>query len=57
MMAYFDTTRTLRRFDALGGASSLFYLTEDNALATVNKVEAGCNSHQNNPFHFPIVFS
>ena len=40
MVAYFDSTRTLRRFDALGGASSLFYLTEDNALATVNKVEA-----------------
>ena len=40
MVAYFDSTRTLKRFDALGGASSLFYLTEDNALATVNKVEA-----------------
>ena len=40
MVAYFDSTRTLRRFDALGGASSLFYLTEENALATVNKVEA-----------------
>ena len=40
MVAYFDEARTLRRFDALGGASSLFYLTEDNALATVNKVEA-----------------
>ena len=40
MVAYFDSTRTLRRFDALGGASSLFYLTEDDALATVNKVEA-----------------
>ena len=40
MMAYFDTTRTLRRFDALGGATALFFLTENNALATVNKVEA-----------------
>ena len=40
MVAYFDSTRTLQRFDALGGASSLFYLTEDNALATVNKVES-----------------
>ena len=40
MMAYFDTTRTLRRFDALGGATALFFLTENNALATVNKVES-----------------
>ena len=40
MVAYFDSTRTLKRFDALGGASSLFYLTEEDALATVNKVEA-----------------
>ena len=35
-----DTTRTLRRFDALGGATALFFLTENNALATVNKVES-----------------
>ena len=40
MVAYFDTTNALTRFDALGGASSLFYLEENNALATVNKVEA-----------------
>ena len=40
MMAYFDTTRTLKRFDALGGATALFFLTENNALATVNKVES-----------------
>ena len=40
MVAYFDSTRTLQRFDALGGASSLFYLTEEGALATVNKVES-----------------
>ena len=40
MMAYFDTTRTLRRFDALGGATALFFLTENDALATVNKVES-----------------
>ena len=40
VMAYFDTTRTLRRFDALGGATALFFLTENNALATVNKVES-----------------
>ena len=40
MMAYFDSTRTLRRFDALGGATALFFLTENGALATVNKVES-----------------
>ena len=40
MVAYFDSTRTLTRFDALGGASALFFLQENDALATVNKVEA-----------------
>ena len=40
MMAYFDSTRTLQRFDALGGATALFFLTENDALATVNKVES-----------------
>ena len=39
MVAYFDSTTALTRFDALGGAASLFYLEEKNALATVNKVE------------------
>lgn len=38
VMAYFDSTSALRRFDALGGASALFYLKEEEALATVNKV-------------------
>ncbi len=40
MMAYFDSTRTLQRFDALGGASALFFLKENDALATVNKVDS-----------------
>ncbi len=40
MVAYFDSTNVLTRFDALGGASSLFYLEENGALATVNKVES-----------------
>ena len=40
MVAYFDSTSALTRFDALGGASSLFFLEENGALATVNKVEA-----------------
>ncbi len=39
MVAYFDSTTALTRFDALGGAASLFYLEENDVLATVNKVE------------------
>ena len=39
VVAYFDSTSALTRFDALGGAATLFYLEENNALATVNKVE------------------
>lgn len=40
MMAYFDTTGALSRFDAMGGASGLFFLQENDAFATVNKFEA-----------------
>lgn len=40
MVAYFDSTSALTRFDALGGASTLFYLEEQGALATVNKVDS-----------------
>ena len=40
VIAYFDSTSALRRFDALGGASTVFYLEEQGALATVNKVES-----------------
>ena len=40
MVAYFDSTAVLTRFDALGGAASIFYLTENDVLATVNKVES-----------------
>ena len=40
MVAYFDSTAALTRFDALGGANALFFLVENNALATVNKVES-----------------
>ena len=40
MVAYFDSTAVLRRFDALGGASALFFLEENGSLATVNKVES-----------------
>lgn len=40
ILAYFDSTTALQRFDALGGSSALFYLKENDAFATVNKVEA-----------------
>lgn len=40
MMAYFDTSGALRRFDAMGGASGLFFIEEQDTLATVNKFEA-----------------
>ena len=39
IIAFFDTTSALKRFDALGGATTLFYLEENGKLATVNKVE------------------
>ncbi len=44
MMAYFDTSATLRRYDALGGASAIFYLEENGDFATVNKVESSMMS-------------
>jgi len=40
VMAFFDSTSALRRFDALGGATALFYLQEKDEYATVNKVES-----------------
>lgn len=40
VMAYFDTTTALRRFDALGGANAIFYLKEKEDFGTVNKVES-----------------
>ena len=40
MMAYFDDTGGLKRFDALGGSSALFYIEENDVLATVNKTES-----------------
>lgn len=40
MMAYFDSTGTLRRFDSMGGASGVFFIEENGSLATVNKFEA-----------------
>ena len=40
MMAYFDKEGGLRRFDALGGTSALFYIEENDVLATVNKADS-----------------
>ena len=40
MMAYFDSTGTLKRFDSMGGASGVFFIDENGTLATVNKFEA-----------------
>ena len=40
MMAYFSEEGELSRFDALGGASALFYIEENDALATVNKKDS-----------------
>lgn len=40
MLAYFDTSGALTRFDALGEANAVFYLQEDSVYATVNKSAA-----------------
>lgn len=40
VIAYFDANGTLKRFDALGGASGIFFLEEHGVLATVNKKES-----------------
>lgn len=39
VLAYFDSDAALRRFDALGGVNAMFYLKENDELATVNKVD------------------
>lgn len=40
MTAYFNDKGGLDRFDALGGASALFYIEENDELATVNKTDS-----------------
>lgn len=40
MMAFFDDAGQLERFDALGGSSAIFYLEENDALATANRKES-----------------
>jgi len=39
MMAYFDAEGQLARFDALGGATALFYLEENDVFATIYKID------------------
>ena len=40
MLAFFGEKGALTRFDVLGGASALFYVEENDALATVNKTDS-----------------
>lgn len=40
IMAYFDSTTVLKRFDALGGVNAIFCLEEKEIIATINKVES-----------------
>ena len=40
MLAFFDEKGELTRFDALGGASALFYIEENDTFATVNKTDS-----------------
>ena len=39
IMAYFDSTAALRRFDGLGGTNAIFFIKEKEQIGTVNKVE------------------
>ena len=40
MLAFFDEKGGLVRFDALGGASALFFIEENGSFATVNKTDS-----------------
>ncbi|MGN0190906.1 MAG: OstA-like protein, partial [Candidatus Cryptobacteroides sp.] len=40
MMAYFDAQGQLSRFDALGGVQAMFFIKEEDVLATVNKADS-----------------
>ena len=40
VMAWFDSTSALRRFDALGGASAIFFLKEKEEYSLVNKIDS-----------------
>ena len=39
VVAFFDEDNALKRFDCLGGTTAIFYLKEDEDIATVNLVE------------------
>ena len=39
IMAYFDSTAALKRFDGLGGTNAIFFIKEKERIGTVNKVE------------------
>ena len=40
VLAYFSDSTALKRFDALGGVTSLLFLEENEVIATVNKTES-----------------
>ena len=40
MMAYFDPAGQLSRFDALGGVQALFFIKEEDVIATVNRADS-----------------
>ena len=40
VLAYFSDSTALKRFDALGGVTSLLFLEENDVIATVNKTES-----------------
>ena len=40
VIAYFSDSTALKRFDALGGVTSILYLEENGTIATVNKTES-----------------
>lgn len=40
VLAHFDSTSSLSRFDALGGVNALFYIKEKEKIGTVNKVDS-----------------
>ena len=56
ILAYFDKDGGLDRFDALGSASAVFYIEENDALATVNKVESKMLSALLDSNHVQKVF-
>ena len=40
VIAYFSDSTALKRFDALGGVTALFFLEENDVIATANKTES-----------------